>query len=1076
MRKALCMIFLLLLSSILAISQVRVITGKVVDQKGEPVPYASVKIKNATGGVAADANGVFKIQAIEGAILVVTNVGGSTKEITVGAANTYTITLPASNTELSAVVVTALGVRRSVKSTTFATQTVTADRLTQTREPDLTNALAGKVAGLQVLGQSGSRLGDAGVVRLRGAAAIADVYAIYVVDGTIVTNVNDINTDDIANVSVLKGPNATALYGQRAQGGVIVITTKKGSRNRKLAVEFNHTTTAERINVLPDYQNTYGGGNSESWKTFNYTPGVNPADWSVLNGKRYHNYSADESWGPRIDGGEYIPWYAWYPGSPYSFKTENYVAQPDNIRAFFNTGVTVNNNINLASGGDRYTTRFSITNLIHTGVLPESKQNKTTFSTQTGYDLTKKLSFSLNATYSTEKLNGDFNDDYSNFTAGSFNQWFQRDLNMARLKELSTLKTPTGVFASWNHSDPGSITDYTTPGFNSANFWYNPYTWLEQRSLVQNRYRLLGDVGLRYQLAPDWDIKGTYRFNYRTTKVESKVPSIIEEGGFQTGTYAEYGLDNSKYFEQNIELISTYKKNFNDISLDLLAGANFLKWRTRDSTRNTNGGLTVPDLFTIDNSATKPADLTAVYSDKEVLSFFGRATVGYKDFLFADLTLRQDYSSVLPKNDNGYLTPSAGLSFVFSDFVKSTLPELSYGKLRASWARIGTDAVNPYAINFAYTTSNIGYNNEYFYTGVPNTQVDPNLRPTINSAYEAGLDLRFFKDRMGLSTTYFYEVKKDDIVTTDISTASGFRRKTFNVGQVTRQGLELQLDLRPVQTRNFRWDVAANWSRIRSIVNRISEQTKTINLSAPGFVTTGLSFGNPPSLILPSVVHVEGEAWGQLRGFGIQKINGLPVLGTDGLFREQANVNFGTVLPNYTGGFFNQFAYKNFRLTATIDFQQGGKFFSLSDWFGSYTGLMARTAELNDNGVNVREPVENGGGVHVYGVNESGKPVDYYVDGKTYFKQFSDNSSGIADLSVFDATYVKLREVSLGYTFNIGENKVIKSAYISLVARNPWLIYKANPTVDPSELSDRNGEQGQLPGTRSLGINLKVGF
>ena len=1075
MRK-IALLLMMLVFTILTYAQSRPITGQVRDENGNPIGFATVNEVGTNNTVQADANGNFTIRVATGAVLNVTAVGINPTRLTVsGDQNTVTISATRSNTELSTVVVSALGVRRSVKSTPYVVQQVSAERLTQTRETDLTNALAGKVAGLQVLGQSGSKLGSSGAVRLRGAASVADKYAIYVVDGTIVTNVNDINTDDIANVSVLKGPNATALYGQRAEGGVIVVTTKKAARNNTWKVNFNQTTTAEQVTNLPKYQNLYGGGNSANWKTFSYAPGVHPAEWAPLNGKKYHNYSTDESWGPRIDGSEYIPWYAWYGGHADAFKTAAYTPQPDNIRDFFRTGISVNNNINIERGGKNYSARFSVTNLNRSGIIPETKQSKNTFSTQLSYDIFSKLTIATNTTYSMEDIQGDFNDGYSNFTSGSFNQWFQRDLDMSKMKQLSRLKTPAGVYASWNHTDPSNTSYSVNGGVNKANYWYNPYTWLEQTKYTNDRRRLFGDASLKYKIMSNWDVTATYRFNRRTTEGETKIPQIIEDGGASTGAYAGYANSESKYFEQNIEFISTYRKSFNNISLDLLAGANYLKLSYRDSTRSTNGGLVKPDVFEISNSKTQPATLGAGYQDKAVMSVFGRATLGYKDFLFGDFTLRQDWSSLLPANSNGYLTPSVGVSFVFSDFLRTSIPALSYGKLRGSFARIGTDDVGFYAVNPVFTTSNIAFNDQFYYTAVPNTQVDPNIRPTINSAYEAGVDLRFFRDRIGLSTTYFYEVKTDDIITTDISSTSGFTSRTFNVGEVRRKGIELQLDVRPVQSKDFSWDFSANWALIRSTVTKISEQTKTINLSS-AFPARGLQFGNPPSLTLPSVVHVEGEAWGQLRGFGIKKIGGQPVLDASGLYVEEANVNFGSTLPNYTGGLFNQFNYKKFNLAVSIDFQQGGKFFSLSDWFGSYTGLMERTAATNDNGKNVRDAVSEGGGVHVYGVNEEGKPVDYYVDGKTYFKQFSDNTSGISDMSVFDATYIKVREVSLGYSFSLPSIRFIKGARASLVARNPLIIYKANPTVDPSELVGRNGENGQLPGTRSVGINLNISF
>lgn len=1067
----------MLLFSVLVFAQPRSVTGQVRDEQGNPIGFATITEVGRNNTTQADVNGNFSIRVANGAVLNITAVGISQTRVNVtGGQNVYAVTVQRSNTELTTVVVSALGVRRSVKSTPYVVQQVSAERLTQTRETDVTSALAGKVAGLQVLGQSGAKLGSTGSVRLRGAASVKDKYAIYVVDGTIVTNVTDINTDDIANISVLKGPNATALYGQRAEGGVIVVTTKKAGRSNKFNVSFAQTTTAEQVANLPRYQNLYGGGNSAAWKTFAYRQGVHPAEWAALDGKKYHNYSTDESWGPRIDGSDYIPWYAWYGGHADAYKTVPYTAQPDNIKDFFRTGLSVNNNIQVEKGGKNYSARFSVTNLNRTGIIPESKQTKNTFSTQLSFDIVKNLTVGTNTTYSIDNITGDFNDGYSNFTSGSFNQWFHRDLDMTKMKSLAGLKTPAGVYASWNHLDPSS-TSYSAAGnFNKANYWYNPYTWLQQTKTTTDRNRLFGDASLKYKIMSNWDVTATYRYNYRTTKYQQKVPQVIEDGGGQTGVYSAYTHDNTRYFEQNIELVSTYRKSFNDLSLDLLAGANYLKYSQRDSNRTTNGGLVKADVYEIANSKTQPPTLSAAFGDKAVMSIFGRATLGYKDFLFGDFTLRQDWSSVLPATNNGYLTPSIGLSFVFSDFLRSSLPQLSYGKLRASFARIGTDELDPYEINPVYTTSNIAYNNQYTYTAVPNLQVDPNIKPTINSAYEAGLDLRFLKDRIGLSTTYFYEVKRDDIITTDISSTSGYTQRKFNVGEVIRKGVELQLDLRPVKARDFSWDLSANWSLIRSTVTKISPETKTVTLNAPGFVTTGLSFGNPASLVLPSVVHNEGQEWGQLRGYGIKKINGRPVLDASGLYVQETNVNFGGVLPNYTGGVFNQFNYKNFFLSATIDYQQGGKFFSLSDWFGTYTGLMERTAATNDNGKNVRDAVSEGGGVHVYGVSEDGKPVDFYVDGKTYFKQFSDNSSGIADLSVFDATFIKVREASLGYRFTFGTGAFVKTASVSLVARNPWLIYRANPTIDPSELSNRNGENGQLPGTRSLGLNVKLGF
>jgi TonB-linked SusC/RagA family outer membrane protein len=1077
MRRVASLIVMFVLSATLAFAQSRVVTGTVTDEKGDPIAFASIKVKNGKGGVAADANGNFRIEVQDGTVLVISAAGSQNKEVTVsGNQTTINVSLVKGSTELSSVVVSALGVRRSVKSTPYAAQTVSAARLTQTREPDITNALAGKVAGIQVVGQAGSKLGSTGGVRIRGVGGLGDVNAIYVVDGTILNNVTDINLDDVENITVLKGRSATALYGTRATGGVILITTKKGRRNSKgVDVEFNQTTTFERVSTLPNYQNSYMGGGASNWQTFKYTPGVNPTEWSVFDGKKFPDYADDASWGPKIDGTEYIPWYAWYPGSPYSFKTANATPQPNNIHDFYDNGFFANNNLNISKGWDKVTARVGYTYMNHQGILPYSSQIKHLISTQEVWDITKNLSFSVNANYSNELIKGDFNDAYSNQTSGSFNQWFHRDIDINILRELQDFRTPIGTLVSWNHANPGTASTSTTGGYLKGNYWYNHYSFLKNNKQDNRRERIYGNASLRYKIMKDWDITGTYRLNYRTTKFEAKVPFIIENSAAQSGILSSYQNDDTKYTEHNIELISTYKKTFGDFSLDALAGGNYLTWKQRDSSRITAGGLSTPDLFEIANSSSD-ATLDATYSDYKIASGFARATLGYKDFLFLDGSYRLDVASNLPVKNNAFSYGALGVSYVFTDQLKSVIPALSFGKLRTAVATAGDNGINTYllayATNLVYTRNNVPYNN-YYLSSVPNTNVDPNVKAAKTTEYEAGLETRFFRDKLGLNLTLFMEKRKDEIVRTQVSTASGFGLYTFNAGEVTRKGIELQTDFKPIQTKSFSWDITFNWSTYNSFVNKISEETKILLVTSPR-TSSAPQFNGIP---LPQVYHIEGQNWGQLRGVGIKRINGLPVLNADGTYQTESNVLFGSVIPNYTGGVFNQFSYKALTLAFSLDFQQGGKYFSLSDFWGTYSGLYAKTAATNDRGKNVRDAVADGGGVHVYGVREDGKPYDAYVEGYDYFHQNA-NSGGIADMSIFDASYIKVREVSLGYTLPVSKWgwKWAKSAFISVVARNPWLIYATNPDFDPSEISQTYGEAGQLPGVRSLGVNLKFRF
>lgn len=1072
MKKKLPIIILLLLSATLALAQNRIISGQILDDKGEPIAYASIKIKNSNIGVAADINGNFSLEVKANVVLIISATGSQNKEVIIDNEKLiYNIILIRNDLELTNVVVSALGVKRSVRSTPYAVQSLSSSRLTQTRQTDLTTALAGKIAGLQVLGQSEAKLGTPGVIRLRGVGSLSDANAIYVVDGTILDRVTDINMDDIESINVLKGRSATVLYGGRAGAGVIIITSKKGKRNKNtpLSVELNQTTTFDKVANLPNFQDQYMGGGEANWRTFTYNPAAHPADWKVFNGKKYPDYTDDGSWGPKIDGTEYIPWYAWFPGSKYAFQTTTATPQPNNIKNFYDIGITANNNLILSKSWKNISTRVSYTYLTKNGIIPYSWQNKHLLSTQNRWDITSKLAVSTDLNYTNEKIRGNLEDYFGNQTSGSFNSWFHRDVNTKILKELVDFTTPAGYLVSWNHGNPSASANYQTGSINRANFWYNHYSFLKY---IKNDFyvtRLFGNITVKYNIIKDLNISASYRFNNRKSSNEIRTPNIIATSAFQTGQLNKFENNNKRYFEQNAEVLITYKKAFNNFTLDALAGYNYLVYTQRDSLRSTSGGLIIRDDYRIDNSA-GPAILSAVYGDKKIRSVFGRLTVGYKDFLFLDVAARQDRSSWLPVANNAFIYPSVGVSYIFSDQLQKVFPFLSYGKIRLSSATTGEDVMlGSYAINPTYITLNVPY---LTYSGstVPDAIVDPTIKPALTTEYEAGIETRFWNDRIGLNITVFKENRKNEIVTTNVSTASGFFYNTFNAGKMNRKGIEIQLDVKPIYTKKISWDLSFNWSTYESYVEKISDQTKSIALA--GGVAPQFS-----GVFLPAVYATEDENWGQLRGIGIKKINGIPILRNDGTYIPENNMNFGSILPNYLGGVFNQFRYKDWTLSVNLDFKQGGKYFSVSDFFGGYSGLLAKTAATNDKGKNVRDPLAEGGGVHVYGVKEDGKPFDTYVNAYDYFHQFY-NSGGIAELSIFDASYVKLREISIGYNMPVERWgwKNIKKLYISFIARNPWLIYATNRDFDPSETTSLFGEAAQLPGTQSFGVNFKFGF
>jgi outer membrane receptor protein involved in Fe transport len=366
----------------------------------------------------------------------------------------------------------------------------------------------------------------------------------------------------------------------------------------------------------------------------------------------------------------------------------------------------------------------------------------------------------------------------------------------------------------------------------------------------------------------------------------------------------------------------------------------------------TVNGLVIPDYFTLSNSSSTPA-LSSYRSDKEIRSLYARGSFGYKDIIFLEGSVRNDRSSALPKDANSYTYPSVGTSFVFGELIRNTVPALSFGKVRASWAQVGSD-LNPYSLALNYTLASTKFGSSS-YMGTPNTLVDANIKPALSSAYEFGLDLKFLKDKLGLSVTYYNEDKINEIITVPISGTSGFTSKLINAGKINRHGLEVSLNATPVKTKDVTWTTTVNWAKNTSKVLALAEGVDAITVTSDAF---GVG----------TVVHQVGEAWGQIRGGAYTYKDGKKVLTADGMYVVTPNSYLGSVLPDFTGGWFNQIQYKDFVLSANIEFSKGGKYFSLSDYWGGFSGLFERTAGVNDKGNPIRDPIADGGGVHVQGV------------------------------------------------------------------------------------------------------------
>lgn len=1091
-------------------AQERTVSGKVTSSEdGTSLPGVNVLLKGTTRGVVTDAQGNYSISVpADGGTLVFTFIGLTSQEIEVGNRTNVDVQMAPDVTQLSEVVVTALGVSRETKTLTYASQEVKSENLNITQDVDVKGALSGKIAGVQVLSEAGSKLGEFGSIRIRGSLSLTqDKEPLYIVDGVPTPNPNDVDMNNVASINVLKGPSATALYGQRADAGVILITTKKGERNAGLSVELQSSTTWDKISYnLPKMQNLYGGGyGQDAFEIFDFDAmGPNRLEeWSVFDGQRYiswdNNY-ADESWGPKFDGQPYVPWYAWWPDSPYFGETRPYVAQPNNIKDFYETGVTAKNTISLRGGGENYNINISYTNLNQKGVTPFTDYTKHYVMANTEFDATEKLKFSTNIRYTTSEINGDFNDGYGNQTSGSFNSWFSRGVEVDKLRELKDLTTPDGYSTSWNWWGP----DYYSAlggGYRKAAFWFNPYTFMERYKQIQNSDNIAGNLSASYKITDDLSVNLTASRNVTEYKRDYFVPFFLSNSAapeLYNAWSNSFGRYRRTTTENNYFGDLRYTKTLENFDFSVLLGSQirqntYQRFQADMPVDAKTGGLIIPDVYIFSNAGIPPVPSTYEYL-KKVRSLYGNFSFGYKGLVYVDASYRRDWDSALPNSANGYSYGSIGANFIFSE-VLTSLDFLSFGKLRGSWGKVGTD-VDPLQLDPVYGTSSQAFQGTNIMTFTPNSVVNPNLVSPNNTIVEGGLDARLLENRLGFSFTYFKEERKDDIVGIDIPSATGFTSFVTNAGISQRSGIEISLDGDVIKSPSgFRWNVLFNFAKLKSeIVELPADQPA---MTAPG---GSVAFG------FVTMAHQKGNGWGQLRGTAIKRDDqGRPILQSNGNYDFVLNQYLGTVQPDFWGGIVNRFDYKGISLVVNVDYQKGGKFFSLTEQWGQYSGLLEETAALNDKGMNVRDALvaadgstthivggeevpytqldasntaSNSGGVHVTGVDAEGNVIDKYVDALQYFGQFYGNR--LAEPFVHDKDYIKVREIALTYDLkNFIKAGFIKGATIGLVARNVALfgLDKGNfHRWDPQSMGERYGENALLPQTRSYGVNLNLRF
>lgn len=1037
------------------------ISGSVQDQKGQPLTGVTVIQKErASNGTVTDTNGNYRIRADKGSVLIFSYLGYDTQRIQTGASNVINIELKESITNLNELVVTSLNITREKKALGYAVQGVSEDAFLS-RPTNALAALTGKIAGLQVI-SGGSNLGGSSRITLRGINSITgNNQPLYVIDGVPLDNtdlnssstingsagkdvgstIQDISPDDIADVNVLKGPSAAALYGSRAANGVILITTKKGKLNDgRIAIEVNTGIEFEKVVRLPQRQKLYGGGYNSSFST------------ASINGQSYNivEYASDESWGPKLDGTPVLNWYNLDPEYPADYLNPQPWVYPENdVQSFFNTGFANTNNIALSKSNDKSSFRLSFTNKNVTGTIPNSSLGKNSVSIS-GNANGKIVSFFGNANYLKTKSTGRpwTGASNRNIILEAY-QWGQVQVDYKKLKEY---KRADGTPRAWNRT--GHL---NTVADEKTKYIDNPYWSAYESYLEEDRDRLYGNIGLK--LTPLSWLAVTGRVNADVYQYNSQ--DRIAVFSRSQSSYQEYS---QKYSEFNYELLATANKSWHAHSLVVNIGANLLQRDRRVSDITTSGGLIIPNFYSLTNATGTVINPATGIFKKELASAYGSVSYGFKSTVYLDGTFRNDWSSTLPSAHNSYFYPSLTSSIVLSELPALREQDwLSFAKLRLGWAQVGNDT-DPYQLYKVYeAVTSINGNIAYTLPGQLNNL---NLKPEITSSVEAGVQLQFLKNRIGFDLTYYNNSSKNQIISLPTSDAFGYTSKLINAGEINNKGLEITLNANPVSTRDFDWNATINFSKNVNKIIKLSDAVSRLDLSSS----------------LVTLAAQEGESYGQLFGYDFVYANdGRKVVGADGLYlRTQQLVPLGSVLPDFLWSFHNQFNYKNFRLGFLIDSRIGGRFFSQTYKVAMYSGILPETAA---NGIRETGVVSDG----VTGT------VTFNPDGTYSVSNTAENSknvtaqawsrnqyNGPTSFDIFDASFIKLRELNLGYDFKLPRNKAIESINASVYARNLFYLYRVSKTIDP-ELTNSGGniqgiEGGNVPTPLTYGVNLNFRF
>ncbi len=1075
---------LLLLGFTSLMAQEITVSGTVTDKTdGSALPGVSVVVKGTVTGTATDVSGHYSLQVPSDATLVFSSIGMKTQEIPVDGRTRIDLALEQEIGELDEVVVTALGISRAKKSLGYSVQEVDGEQISAVKTDNFIDALSGKAAGVSI--RSTGNLGGSTNVTIRGSRSLfGSNQALFVIDGVPINNANtnndgqvsgragydfgntasDIDPNDIATISILKGAAATALYGERASNGVIMITTKKGSTTpgKLIGVTLNSNVTVGMIDksTFPTYQTQYGAGYGPYYGDSPHT-GLESID---VNGDGVDELVVpmyeDASYGEKFDPNLMVyHWDAFYPESPYYQKARPWIYPKNGPETFFEKAVSYTNSVDISGGSDKSTFRLGYTNLNSTGVMPNSSLNRNNVSLNGSYNLVKNLKVSASANYINENAKGRNSTGYSDNIMSSFRQWFETNVDMQEQKDMYD---KTGRNISWNRT----AWDDGTPIY-----WDNPYWVRYENYETDGRDRLIGYTQLDWTATSWLSFMGRFSVDtYNMLEEERKaVGSVAGELGVDrpdvTSGYSRFTRD---FTESNLDLMANITKSLGEnFNLTAFVGTNIRRSRLQQVFASTNGGLSVPEVYALSNSVDPMLPPEEDDQQIGVNGFFGSVSLDFKGLVFLDGTFRRDISSTLPKNNWGYNYPSISTSFLFSEMIDADW--LSLGKIRLSYAEVGSGA--PWGSVLDTYTPVAPFSGNSL-VSVANTKNNQELKPERTKSYEAGLAMNFFNSRVGFDLSLYQTNTVDLITPVAVSYATGYSSKYLNAGEMENKGVEVTLNLTPVRISNFTWDISANWARNVNTVKSLALGLENLRI-------------NPISLQGGVSVNARvGEPYGAIQGSNFVYTNGSRTVRSDGFYQltGTSDIVLGTIQPDWIGGILNTFSYKGLSLRALIDIQHGGDLFSLDQWYGQATGIYPETVFTND----LNQPVRNEnnatgqGGLILDGVQADGSRNTVRVAGDDYrYAGYARNPNAAF---IYDASYVKLREVSLTYNLprKILENSPLYGASLSFVGSNLWIIHKNLPYADPeagqSSGNTQGWQSGVMPAIRRLGFSIKLQF